>query len=72
MKEHSLFLLAGFPAKETEFIQCADQFREEFEDGLRKTVKLANGIVSESLREANHYLRILEYAQKGRNSYGVI
>lgn len=34
MKEHSLFLLAGFPAKETEFIQRADQFREEFEDTL--------------------------------------
>lgn len=32
MKEHSLFLLAGFPAKETRFIQRADQFREEFED----------------------------------------
>lgn len=46
MKEHSLFLLAGFPAKETEFIQRADRFREEFEDGLRKTVKLADGIVS--------------------------
>ena len=46
MKEHSLFLLAGFPAKEKEFIKRADQFREEFEDGLRKTVKLADGIVS--------------------------
>lgn len=45
MKEHSLFLLAGFPAKETEFIQCADRFREEFEEGLRRTVKLADGIV---------------------------
>ena len=49
MKEHSLFLLAGFPAKETAFIQRADRFREEFEDGLRKTVKLADGIVSESV-----------------------
>ena len=47
MKEHSLFLLAGFPAKETAFIQRADRFREEFEDGIRKTVRLADGIVSE-------------------------
>ena len=46
MKEHSLFLLAGFPAKETEYIRCADQFREVFEEGLRKTVKLADSIVS--------------------------
>lgn len=49
MKEHSLFLLAGFPAKETEFIKRADRFREEFEDGLRKTVKFADGIVSEAV-----------------------
>lgn len=49
MKEHSLFLLAGFPAKEIEMIKRADQFREEFEDGLRRAVKLANGSVSESV-----------------------
>lgn len=49
MKEHSLFLLAGFPAKETEFIRRADQFRKEFEEGLRRTVSLADGIVSRSV-----------------------
>ena len=49
MKEHSLFLLAGFPAKETELIRRADQFREIFQEGLRRTVKLADGIVSESV-----------------------
>lgn len=49
MKEHSLFLLAGFPSKETEFIQRADRFREEFESGLRRTVELADGIVRESV-----------------------
>lgn len=49
MKEHSLFLLAGFPVKETEFIQRADRFRKEFEEGLRKTVRLADGIVRESV-----------------------
>ena len=49
MKEHSLFLLAGYPAKETEMIQRADQFRAEFEEGLRRTVMLADGIVSESV-----------------------
>lgn len=49
MKEHALFLLAGFPAKETGFIRRADQFREEFEEGLRRTVKLADGIVSKSV-----------------------
>lgn len=54
MKEHSLFLLAGFPAKETELIRRADQCRKEFEEGLRKTVKLADGIVSRPV--LNSYL----------------
>ena len=49
MKEHSFFLLAGFPAKETELIRRADQFRKEFEEGLRRTVELADGIVSKSV-----------------------
>ena len=62
MKEHSLFLMAGFPAKETEFIRCADQFREEFEDGLRKTVELANGIVSESVLNSGEV--VTEFTQK--------
>ena len=52
MKEHSLFLLAGFPAKETEMIQRADQFRKEFEEGHRRTVMLADGVVSESVLQS--------------------
>lgn len=62
MKEHSLFLLAGFPAKETEFIKRADQFREEFEDGLRKTVMLADGIVSETVLRSGEV--VTEFTQK--------
>lgn len=62
MKEHSLFLLAGFPAKETEFIKCAEQFKEEFEDGLRKTVRLADGIVSESVLNSGEV--VTEFTQK--------
>lgn len=62
MKEHSLFLLAGFPAKETEFIQRADQFREEFEDGLRRTVKLVDGIVSKSVLNSGEI--VTEFTKK--------
>lgn len=62
MKEHSLFLLAGFPAKETEFIQRADQFREEFEDALRRTVKLADGIVSKSVLNSGEI--VTEFTKK--------
>ena len=62
MKEHSFFLLAGFPAKETKFIQCADQFRKEFEDGLRRTVQLADGIVSESVLNSGEV--VTEFTKK--------
>ncbi|MCI9526333.1 MAG: DUF2935 domain-containing protein [Lachnospiraceae bacterium] len=62
MKEHSLFLLAGFPAKETEFIKRADRFREEFEAGLRRTVELADGIVSEPVLNSREI--VTEFTQK--------
>ncbi len=62
MKEHSLFLLTGFPAKEIGFIQRADRFREEFEDGLRKTVKLADGIVGRSVLSSGEI--VTEFTQK--------
>ena len=35
MKEHALFLEAGFPCKEEKWIQKADWFREQFEDLCR-------------------------------------
>lgn len=62
MKEHSLFLLAGFPTKETALIQRADRFREEFEDGLRRTVKLADGIVSETVLSSGE--AVTEFTEK--------
>lgn len=62
MKEHALFLLAGFPAKETEFIKRAGGFREQFEDGLRRTVELANGIVSEAVLNSGEI--VTEFTQK--------
>ncbi|MBD5546657.1 MAG: DUF2935 domain-containing protein [Lachnospiraceae bacterium] len=62
MKEHSLFLLAGFPAKETAFIRRADQFREEFEEGLRRTVRLADGIVSKSVLDSGEV--VTEFTEK--------
>lgn len=68
MKEHSLFLLAGFPGKEREYIQCADQFRKEFEDGLRRTVQLADGIVSESVLNSGEV--VTEFTQKAECQTG--
>lgn len=45
MKEHALFLEAGFPCKNEEWIRKADWFREQFEDFLREIVKVSDGRV---------------------------
>lgn len=46
MKEHSLFLEAGFVQKDTEWIRRADFFRTQFEDLLRRTVQMSNHMIS--------------------------
>lgn len=43
MKEHALFLEAGFPCKEEEWIKRADWFREQFENLLRDTLSISDG-----------------------------
>ena len=45
MREHALFLMAGFPCKEESWIQEADFFRQQFEELLRDVVELAAGRV---------------------------
>lgn len=62
MKEHALFLLAGFPEKEKKYRERADFFREKFEDGLRKTVELSNGMVNEEVLASGEI--VTEFTQK--------
>ena len=47
MKEHALFLQAGFPAGEVGYRNKADRYRREFEKVLGQTVRLADGMVDE-------------------------
>ena len=47
MKEHSVFLEAGFVAKDAAFAQQADMFKSQFAEVLQEAVILANGVVSE-------------------------
>lgn len=49
MKEHALFLEAGFPCKDKDWIEKADYFREEFEKLLKKVVKISDGMVEENV-----------------------
>lgn len=45
MKEHSLFLEAGFPCKDTAWIRKAAWFRRQFENLLREVVQISGGRV---------------------------
>lgn len=45
MKEHSLFLQAGFVGKDTGWIRQAAYFRREFENLLRQTMRLSGGMI---------------------------
>ena len=49
MKEHGLFLEAGFLCVESTWIEKADRFKEKFEDLLRDTVQLVNGRVGKEI-----------------------
>ncbi|MDD6207708.1 MAG: DUF2935 domain-containing protein [Clostridiales bacterium] len=52
MKEHALFLEAGFPCKDKMWIQKADWFRSQFEELLRKAVELSDGVVGRAILES--------------------
>ena len=49
MKEHALFLQAGFPSGEAGYRKKTDWYREEFEKILWQTVRLADGMVGEDV-----------------------
>lgn len=53
MKEHALFLEAGFPCKETAWIQKAEYFREQFEKLLKKTVEISDGIIGDCITHSD-------------------
>ena len=46
MKEHALFLEAGFPCKNNDWIQKADSLRQQFEKLLTDVVDISNGRVN--------------------------
>lgn len=49
MKEHALFLQAGFVQKNMAWIRKADWFRRQFEDLLHQTVRISNRMISGSV-----------------------
>ncbi|MBQ8518349.1 MAG: DUF2935 domain-containing protein [Agathobacter sp.] len=61
MKEHSLFLMAGFPAAESSYINEANWYRDMFENALREAVRLANGNVGEDVLQSGEV--VTEYTE---------
>lgn len=53
MKEHALFLEAGFPCKNEDWIRKADWFREQFEDLLREVVRVSGGRVNDCILQSD-------------------
>lgn len=56
MREHALFLEAGFPCKEEAWIQKADWFRAQFESLLRDALTLASGHVRPCVVSSNEFV----------------
>ena len=46
MKEHALFLEAGFPCKNEDWAKRADYFRQQFEELLSDVIKISNGRIN--------------------------
>ena len=46
MKEHALFLEAGFPCKDTNWIEMSDYFRQQFEKLLTDVIKISDGRIN--------------------------
>lgn len=45
MKEHSFFLEIGFTPRDSDFTETADEFRQEFDEVLRRVIALSDGVV---------------------------
>ncbi|MCI9617109.1 MAG: DUF2935 domain-containing protein [Eubacterium sp.] len=52
MKEHSLFLMAGFPSKNSKYIKQAKWFMQQFEELLRDVVNMADGIIGKCVLDS--------------------
>lgn len=74
MKEHSIFLEAGFTPANPNFSNVADQFKEQFENVLYHAVVLGNGIITPNVVSSGEI--VTEYTlgteQKTQNFTGIV
>lgn len=73
MKEHSIFLAAGFTPANTDLSQSADHYKRQFEAILHNAVVLGNGIISPTVASSGEIVTdyTLESEQKTQNFTGI-
>ncbi len=55
MKEHAIFLEAGFTPKNSKLAKEADCYKQKFEELLLDTVKLSEGVIREEVLESGEF-----------------
>lgn len=69
MKEHSLFLMAGFPSKNADYIRKADHFRRHFETLLNETVLLSDSRVGKQILKSEEIVTPYTLHAEQRTSF---
>lgn len=69
MKEHSLFLEAGFTPKNTKLSKEADCFKVQFEKILLETIKLSDGIIRESVLDSGEIVTDYTLSTEKKTEY---
>lgn len=73
MKEHSLFLEAGFVPKDSKFANEADYYKKEFEKLLANVVSISNGMIRPNVLQSGEIVTdfTLGTEQKTQNLTGI-
>jgi len=52
MKEHAIFIAAGFPTKDKSFIERADRFKNDYESLLAEATEMADRHIRQAVPDA--------------------
>ena len=66
MKEHSIFLEAGFTPKDSKLAKEADNYKLQFEEILSDTARLGNGIIRESVLDSGEFFTDYTLSTEGK------
>lgn len=70
MKEHALFLGAGFPCKDSDWFRRADRFRRQFEELLEEVLAISSGRVNGKILESDEL--VTEFTLRAEKQTGLL